>query len=183
MDKKTLRKIMLKRLDRHKEVDRLKKSDIIKRKLFALTEVKKAKKILFFASFRGEVDTYKMIEQAIKKGKAVCLPCLAKDKKRLIPRLIKKLKNSLEIGPLGIPQPKPDCSRVIAKKDLDCIVVPGLAFEPSGLRLGRGLGCYDRFLANIANKTRTIGVCFDFQVVSCLPSCSKDLAVQKLISA
>ncbi len=183
MNKKVLRKIMLKRLKNQKEVLRLRKNKLIMRRLFALNEFRSAKTIMFYASFAGEVDTYKMIKEAIKKGKTVSLPFIGKNKKRLIPRAIKGLSHSLEEGPFSSPQPRLECSRPIAKKDLDFVVVPGLAFDHLGFRLGRGQGYYDRFLAGLSKNTYTTGVCFDFQIVSSLPHVSYDLTVKRVISA
>lgn len=183
MTKAILRKIMLKRLKLQKEVARLKKSDKIKAKVFALKEFKKAKTIFLYASFNGEVQTHKMIKEVLKKGKRVCLPFVVKKKKRLIPRAIKDLKGSLEPGPYTILQPRKDCSWVVARKDLDFVIVPGLAFDHQGFRLGRGGGYYDRFLLHLPKKVHTIGVCFDFQLASSVPHSSFDLPVQKVISA
>jgi len=174
---------MLKKLKNQKEVLRLKKSRMIMHKLFALKRFRSAKTVMFYASFAGEVDTYKMIKEAIKKGKVVGLPFIAENKKRLIPRAIKGLCNSLQESRFGSPQPRLDCSRSIPKKDLDFVVVPGLAFDRSGLRLGRGQGYYDRFLKNLSKNTYTAGVCFDFQIVSSLPHTSCDLPVERVISA
>lgn len=182
-DKQALRKTMLKILKNQKEVSRLKKSERIRQKLFALSEFKNAKMIMFYASFAGEVYTYKMIKEAIKKGKKVSLPFIVMDKKRLVPRAIKNTRGSLEKGPFGIPQPRLDCSQIVSKKDLDLVIVPGLAFSRLGFRLGRGLGFYDRFLKDLSNKTCTVGACFNFQIVSSVPHSSKDLTVKKVISA
>ncbi len=182
MEKQNLRRLMLKQLKQQKEVERLKKSDIIKSKVFALDEFKKAKSVLLFASFNGEVETYKMIKAVLKKGKTICLPFVAK-KKRLIARAIKNIEDSLEAGPYTILQPRPDCSKIMPKKDLDFIVVPGLAFDSRGYRLGRGGGYYDRFLANMPKRIHTVGVCFDFQIVSSVPRSSHDLPVKQIISA
>lgn len=101
----------------------------------------------------------------------------------MIARAIKSLKDSLEFGPYTIYQPKINCSRFVAKKDLDFIVVPGLAFDNKGFRLGRGGGFYDRFLAGLSEKSHTVGVCFNFQIVPSVPRTSKDLAVKQVVSA
>jgi 5-formyltetrahydrofolate cyclo-ligase len=182
MDKQILRKIMRERLKTQKEVSRRKRSTAIKGRLFRLSEFKKAKTLMLYASFQGEVDTKSMIEGALKKGKQVALPFISKGTKRLIPRAI-TAQATLEKGPYGIMQPKKYCSRLIAKHNLDLVVVPGLAFDSSGVRLGRGKGYYDRFLASLPKKTHTVGVCFDFQLVSSVPHSPSDLPVQKLISA
>ncbi len=182
MKKQTLRKIMRKRLKNQKEAYRRKKSDIIKKELFKLNEFKKAKTVMLYASFDGEVDTFKMIKGAIKEGKVVVLPSIVKRKKRLIPRAIKTV-DALEKGPFGILEPSKACSRVASKKNLDLVIVPGLAFDHANFRLGRGMGFYDRFLATLPKKAQAIGLCFDFQIVSSLPRSPSDLPVRKVISA
>lgn len=181
MEKQTLRKIMRKRLKNQKEAYRRKKSDIIKKELFKLSEFKKAKTVMLYASFDGEVDTFKMIKGAIEEGKIVVLPSLAKGKKRLIPRVIKTI-GALEKGPFGILEPSKACSRVV-EKNLDLVIVPGLAFDQANFRLGRGLGFYDRFLAGLPKHAQAIGLCFDFQIVSSVPRSPFDLPVKKVISA
>jgi len=183
LNKESLRKKMLQGLKNQKEVTRLKKSLGIMRKLFALSEYRSAKTVMFYASFCGEVDTYRMIKESIKKGKVVALPVIAKDKKKLTPRVIKGLAGMLQTGALNAPAPKPGCSRRIALSKLDLVVVPGLAFDRCGNRLGRGGGFYDRFLAHLPKASFTTGICFAFQIVSSLCHSSKDLAVKKVISA
>ena len=63
------------------------------------------------------------------------------------------------------------------------IIVPGIAFDKNNMRLGRGHGYYDRFLSGIPNKTKTIGLAFDCQVVEDLPKDSHDIPVWKTITA
>lgn len=174
---------MLNRLKNQKEVQRFKKSNIILRRLFALEKFKKAKTVLFYASFSGEVETHKMIKEALNKGKVVALPFISKNKKRMTARAIRNLSNSLARGPFGALQPRENRSRSIAKTKLDFVAVPGLAFDQKGCRLGRGKGFYDRFLSNLSLKSYTVGLCFDFQIVSSVPHSSKDLAVKQVISA
>jgi 5-formyltetrahydrofolate cyclo-ligase len=67
----------------------------------------------------------------------------------------------MKIGPLGLEEPDPTMARAIQIQDLECVIVPGVAFDRSGQRLGRGKGYYDRALANF--KGLKIGVCFSEQ--------------------
>jgi 5-formyltetrahydrofolate cyclo-ligase len=61
--------------------------------------------------------------------------------------------------------------------------VPGLAFDKKGNRLGRGKGCYDRFLKRLPKKIPTIGLAFDFQILPKIPAKTHDISVNKVIFA
>lgn len=76
-----------------------------------------------------------------------------------------------------VPEDEPD------PKVPDLIVVPGVAFTAAGHRLGQGGGWYDRFLPNINDRAKTVGVCFSEQVLEALPQESHDVVVQQVISA
>jgi len=182
--KRSIRKEILNMLSVQKEVTRLRKSRLIQRKLFALQEIKKAKNIMFFASFDGEVETFKMIKEAMKLGKQVVLPLIFKKQKQIVPSKITNLKKELDIGPYGIRQPKPDNAKFIAPKELDLVVVPGVAFDRKGNRLGRGAGFYDSFLKSLPKRIPTVGLAFSFQILNTLPYIRhKDIPVDKVIFA
>lgn len=183
-NKNDLRKMFLKKLKMQKEVGRLRKSSLIKDELFSSEEYKKAKTILFYASFDGEVDTRQILKQALKAGKRVALPVILEDQKTLIPSVVFDLNKELGIGPFGIRQPKKDCLRPIDLSDIELVIVPGVAFDRQGNRLGRGKGCYDHFLKKIPSSTPTIGLAFDFQIIKTLPFATPgDIAVKKVIAS
>jgi 5-formyltetrahydrofolate cyclo-ligase len=81
-------------------------------------------------------------------------------------------------GRFGIREPAPGPS----PKQLDLIVVPGLAFSAQGNRLGRGAGFYDRFLATVPQTTFKVGVCFEFQRVSSIPHEPHDVTMDAVVS-
>ena len=176
--------MFLEKLKIHKEVDRLRKSSLIKHKLFSSKEYKKAKTILFYSSFDGEVDTAEILREALKTGKHVALPVILEDQKMLIPSVVFDLDKELGIGPYGITQPKKNYLRPIDLSNLELVIVPGVAFDKKGNRLGRGKGYYDRFLKKLPSNTPTIGLAFDFQIVEHLPFVSDfDVAVKKVIAS
>ena len=166
--KEAIRKEILTLLRNQKEEERLAKSKVIGAKLFELPEYKRARTILFYASFDGEVETFSMMAQAKKDQKTVCLPVIIKTKKQIIPTIVEDLENGLEIGPYGIKTPKEN-SQSLQKEDLDLVVVPGVAFDRCNYRLGRGEGYYDRFLSCLPSKVSIVGLAFDFQIVESLP--------------
>jgi 5-formyltetrahydrofolate cyclo-ligase len=182
--KNDLRKMFLKKLKTQKEVNKLRKSSLIKKKLFSSQAYKKAKTILFYASFDGEVDTKEMLRQALKNGKAVALPQIMEEQKSIIPSRVFDLDKELGIGPYGIMQSLSNYIRPVALSDIDLVIVPGVAFDKAGNRLGRGKGYYDRFLRKLPATTPTIGLAFDFQVIESLPFVSSsDVAVKKVIAS
>jgi 5-formyltetrahydrofolate cyclo-ligase len=95
-------------------------------------------------------------------------------------------------GPFGIREPffkGDDTERPLSPEDFPAlIIVPGLAFDPSGKRLGRGKGYYDRFFAELeknvpADKYRAIGLCMEIQMVAGVPASSLDKKMNGLLSA
>ena len=167
----------------HSELEKSEKSDIIRGKLFKEEMFKKAKVVMFYVSLKDEVDTLPMIDEALKAGKRVCVPVILKEEMKLIAGEIKDRKADLEKQHFGIYQPKKDKVREIPLKDIDLVVVPGIAFDKNNVRLGRGHGYYDRFLSGLHEGTNTIGLAFRFQVLEDLPKQPHDIPVTKTIAA
>jgi 5-formyltetrahydrofolate cyclo-ligase len=181
--KERLRKKILKQLRIQKEETRLKKSKSIAGKLFRLPEFKKAKKILFYISFDAEVQTREMIKKALAKGKQILVPVCKQKKKKIVPCFVSQIETGLMKGAYGISEPKQKFPGSL--EDLDLIIVPGLAFDKEGRRLGRGLGYYDRFLKTISTDIPKIGLAFRFQVLSSLAKINEpqDFPVDKVLFA
>ena len=180
--KSYIRLQLLKRLKKQKEVERLKRSFQIQKKLFSLPEFIKAKVVLFYLSFDGEVETFRMIDKAISLGKKVAVPVINRRSTRFVPSLIDDCGYGLEDGPYGIYQPKPECIRNIPLKKIDLVIVPAVAFDLKGNRIGRGLGYYDRFLYFLPQRIPSVGLAFGFQVLDKIPTVeSHDFSVDKVL--
>ena len=183
MLKDNIRKEILGKLRSQDEIFIQRKSSLIQKELFAAAEFKKAKTVMYYVSFNGEVDTLKMIDETLKMGKTVAVPAIFEESRILKPFGIKDRKKDLVEGHLGIPQPREVHKMEISPDMLDLVVVPGVAFDSHGNRLGRGMGYYDRFLKGLPDRAATIGVCFDFQKLSSVPVDPHDLPVKKVIAA
>lgn len=181
--KHVIRKTIKEKLESCSELEKSRKSDIIKHKLFNEEAFKKANVVMFYVSLKDEVNTLTMIDEAIKTGKKVCVPAVILEDKRLIAGCVKDRKKDLEKRHFGIYQPKPGRVEEVPLDDIDLVVVPGIAFDNKNVRLGRGHGYYDRFLSSLPERTRTIGLAFDFQVVDHLPQDSHDIPVWKIITS
>ena len=127
---------------------------------------REAKTILFFAPIAEEPDVWPLLEDSLKAGKSVYLPQFDREQKHYVACQIFDVARDVQSGRFGIREPVATCARISLKR-LDLILVPGIAFDLSGHRLGRGKGFYDRLLATILGPT--CGVAFDQQIVRQIP--------------
>jgi 5-formyltetrahydrofolate cyclo-ligase len=178
LTKEQIRNRILLRLKTQKEEERERKSKIIKEKLFKSSIFKKAKRVMFYISFDGEVNTREMIKEAQNLGKIVAVP-VCKKKRMMLPCVLGR-SAKLKKGLYGIYQPA--IEKLINLKDLDLVIVPGVAFDKQGNRLGRGKGYYDCLLNKIP-KAPSIGLAFDFQILPHLPATTEDVSVNRAIFA
>lgn len=179
--KNDLRNKILDKLKNQKEDERHRKSLAIKKKLLALPEFKSAKVLMFYVSKDWEVETIPMIKTALANGKVVLVPVVrVKERKMVVSKIMDPNKDLIK-GPYGIYQPKAHLN-VYHPRTIDLAVVPGIAFDEKGNRLGRGMGYYDKFLVGLRRDTPRIGIAFDFQVVSQLPVLSHDQPVTKILT-
>lgn len=135
---------------------------------------------MFYLALNAEVQTKEMISAAQKQGKIVAVPVCQGKKKQMIPSKI-GLKERLKKGLYGLPEPRK--KRPLAIEDIDLVVIPGVAFDKKGNRLGRGKGYYDAFLQRLPAQTVTIGLAFDCQILPTLPLASHDIAVDQVLYA
>ncbi len=181
--KEVIRKKVLLKLKSQKEEDRRQKSLAIRKKLFNLTKFINAKKILLYVGKSYEVDTVPIIKETLKKGKRVFLPVTDIKGKRLIISEISDLEKDTEIGPYGIYQPNTKRKKDIDPQDLDLLILPGIAFDKRGNRLGHGAGYYDRFLKDIPYNIPRISLAFDFQMLDeDIPIFACDIPVTRVIT-
>jgi len=180
LTKEQIRSKMFLRLKTQKEEDQDRKSRIIQKKLFRTSVFQKAKRVMFYISMAGEVDTRKMIKVAQKLGKIVAVPVCKDNRVRIRPCILKD-KTRLVKGPYGVCEPAK--KRFINASNIDLVIVPGVAFDNQGNRLGRGKGCYDYFLKRLPDKTPSIGLAFDFQILPKIPTSGTDVKVHRLIFA
>jgi 5-formyltetrahydrofolate cyclo-ligase len=137
-----------------------------------------AQTIMAYYSLPDEVNTHDLIDDLVAEGKTVLLPRVMGDEtmelRRYTGRADLKEGSFHILEPVG--EPFTDFSTI------DLILVPGLAFDAVGHRLGRGRGYYDRFLhSKDGSYCVKIGVCFDFQKVDEVPVDAFDIAVDKVV--
>jgi len=154
---------------------------VIRRKLVRLAIFRKAKTVLCYVSLPYEVETRRLMTQMLDAGKRVVVPRVVK--RQLLLSELCDPDEDLAPGAFGVWEPHPKALRPVGAQALDLAIVPGLAFDRRGHRLGHGWGYFDRLLARIPRDTPTIGLCFAFQLVDRLPTGPRDRAVQRVLSA
>lgn len=174
MNKKELRKELIRR---RREMDKNYREEIcnlIYNKLIGLPEIIKAEVILTYVSTEIEVDTVKFIKKMLEAGKTVAVPKCEGKNMRFIK--ISDL-DSLKTGAFEIPEPVGD-NEITDFKNSVCIT-PALAFNENGFRLGYGGGYYDRFAESYNGVS--VGICYE-EFIGEIPLSEYDLPVKILIT-
>lgn len=132
----------------------------------------------FYASFRNEVDTWAIMEQALADGKQLALPKVVSPNHPLAFYTVTKDQSgwSLSRGAFGVMEPNASCPE-LPSEQLDVLFIPALALSKDGHRLGWGGGYYDRTLATLPN-TQTFACVFDCQIVPFVPTDAHDIPLE-----
>ena len=173
MDKKTLRQQIRTLKKQFSREELLAQSEQILKRVATHPRFLHAEKVMLYASLPDEVQTLDFIE-TWRNRKTIILPTVVGDD--IIPVELADNVTFAE-GDFHIPEPQSHPYT----GGFDLIVVPGMAFDSNGHRLGRGKGYYDRFLAQHPN-VYTIGICFDFQLLPEVPSEPHDRIIDEVIS-
>jgi 5-formyltetrahydrofolate cyclo-ligase len=152
-----------------------------------LPEIRAARTVAGFVSTRSEIDTEPLLEQLRKRGVDVVLPRVSTG---LIPPRLRfhrtKTRSDLVFGIFGLLEPGMECPELSAH-EIDVFMVPGLAFDKRGARIGYGGGFYDELAAYVhahpdASNARFIGYTFEFQLVEACPSGEWDVPLDTIVT-
>ena len=169
LDKKSLRKKVLAARD-SLTWDQVEANSVkIAEQLFALPQYQAAQTIMYFLNFGKEVLTMKMVPQTLAHGKRAVATKTVTKERRMILSEIYDLEADLEPGLWGIPEPKAEALRPLEPTEIDFVIVPGVAFDLQGNRLGYGGGYYDRFFPQLREGVPLVAVTFELQIVKEVP--------------
>ncbi len=147
-----------------------------------MKEYRQALAIMAYMDFRNEVRTGVLVEAAMATGKKVAIPHTDVAGYRLIPSLITNYPGDLRPGAWGILEPKPRSLRPLDPAEIDLVVVPGIAYDLQGNRLGYGGGFYDRFLQCTKPGAVYVAPAFELQLQPDVYPCSHDVPVHFLVT-
>jgi len=143
-------------------------------------EFRRAQIVMVFLSLPGEIDTTSLVLRSWQEHKRVLAPRVSWEQRRMMPTEIRSLTTDLVETAMGLREPVSGAPIPIGIIDL--VIVPGLAFDSDGNRLGRGRGFYDRFLAHPEFKGATCGLACEEQYMAEVPVDSLDRPVSMLVT-
>ena len=135
-----------------------------------------------YLSLQNEVATEPVIRAALAGNKQVVVPVVEPEQRQLLLSQIKNYDRDLALGYRGIPEPPPGSRRLVEAGRIDLYLIPGVAFDPRGYRLGRGLGYYDRCLADVKEGATICALAYELQVVDRLPVEKHDVRVDLIVT-
>ena len=144
----------------------------------ALEEFASARSVALYSPIRNEVDTSLLLARALADGKRVYYPAVAGEMLEF-----RRITDQSELicASFGICEPLPD-AELSQPEDIDLFLVPGVAFDTEGRRIGYGKGFYDKALHNLEGRGRLIGLCYDFQLIDPIPGAPHDVLMDKVVT-
>lgn len=173
---------------RNGQIDKDVVSDIICKELVRLPVYQQAQTVMWYLHCRSEVRTQKALLAELIAGKRIVVPYCTKDRQGRNKLGLWLLEDFAELQPgtWGILEPPKqrwgEPGKEIAPDQLDCVVVPGVAFDRQGGRLGNGAGYYDRLLKNVREDALLIGVGFESQLLEQVVMDEHDVAMDWVVT-
>lgn len=158
-------------------------SHAIGQRLLTLPEFAAAQTVLFYINVRAEVSTRPLLPVAWQQGKRVVVPYCVRGQLELF-----RLENFEELGSstFGLLEPRAELrgrpDRSVAPSELDLVVVPGVAFDRNGGRLGHGRGYFDGLLKHVRSDTSLVALAFECQIVPEVPMFAHDIYMHKVVT-
>jgi 5-formyltetrahydrofolate cyclo-ligase len=183
--KRALRRRVLELRDALGDDEISRRSAQVARRVMEMECYRAARTRLLFASFGSEVRTDALLEDTICSGARLVLPRVVRRREALALHEVADLSLELAPGTWGIPEPSPDRCPQVGLSEVDFILVPGVAFDRRGTRLGYGGGFYDRILRtrpDLAEAGSVVAIAFGLQIVDEVPRDEGDVLVPVIVT-
>jgi 5-formyltetrahydrofolate cyclo-ligase len=182
--KQALRRKVLKERDALNPEEHRRKSARVCAQVVRLPDFAEADTVMLFASFGSEVNTWPLIDAAIAARKSVVLPAVVAGDAQLVLRYVSDRDAELRPGKWGILEPLPCCPQA-QPAHIDFILLPGVAFDETGGRIGYGGGYYDCLLNQVMELQlgpTLVAVAFELQIATSVPQSTKDMPVPTIVT-
>ncbi|MHC4292195.1 MAG: 5-formyltetrahydrofolate cyclo-ligase [Planctomycetota bacterium] len=180
MDKNALRHEIKKRLVQMSKGDRVAKSKQICQQIIGSETFQKASVVMMYLSLPHEVDTTPMILYAWQQGKTVAVPKVSWEQRHMIPVELKSLETGLKTDERGLRNPTNGVP--VPFEEINLVITPGLGFDKSGNRLGRGGSYYDNFFIHNKITAARWGVAFSQQICDEIPHDENDAPIDTVVT-
>lgn len=180
--KRDLRERITKMVSELSDKERLTRTRQIEDRLFDFANFIEAKVPLLYVNLDSEVNTWGILRRCLLQKKLVILPVFEKEKHRMKFFKIDSLEDDLKPGPRDVPEPDVTRCKKVPLDRLDIVIIPGVAFDEKGSRLGSGRGYYDRLIPKLPSTTRKVALALECQIVQQVPMQSHDRHVDIVIT-
>lgn len=158
------------------------KTKAIEDRLFEFANFLESRIALLYAPAANEVATLDIIERSFAYSKIIVLPAFDPETYQMTLMKIDAPEKDLIEGPRGNLEPNPERCKVVPIDCLDIAIIPGIALDEKGGRIGSGQGYYDRLIPNLPITTRKVGLVFEDQIVPLVPQESHDKHVDIIVT-
>ena len=158
------------------------KTQAIEDRLFEFANFLEANIALLYMNTENEVATRNIIKRAFEYNKIVVLPVFDMVKHRMGLMKVDNLENKLKQGPRGVHEPDTAKCKKVPIDCIDIAIIPGIAFDEKGARIGTGMGFYDRLIPNLPITTRKVALSFEDQLIQQVPMEHHDKHIDIIIT-
>jgi 5-formyltetrahydrofolate cyclo-ligase len=180
--KVVIRNEMVKKIEGFSESERENKTTRIEERLFDFANFIESRIPLLYLNLPAEVPAENIIRRCFNQNKVVILPVFAKDKKTVSLLKVDDLDKDLRPGPRGVLEPDPERCKKVPLDRVDIAIIPGIAFDEKGGRIGCGHGYYDWLIPELSPTTRKVALAFEEQIIPQIPMESHDKFVDIIVS-
>ena len=154
----------------------------IENRLFGFANFLEANISLLYMPQKFVVDTKKIIQRCLNYRKIVTLPAFNTEKHEMQPYKVDAFDTDMTLGPRNILEPNPERCKIIPIERIDIAIIPGVALDEKGGRIGSGEGYYDRFIGKLPITTRKVALSLECQIVQQIPMESHDRFMDIIIT-
>ena len=180
--KSQIRKDIAKTFETFSESQINEKTRAIEGKLFEFANFLESRTALLYVQSDHEVQTSAIINKTLQYNKVVVLPSFDPETFEMTLLKVDHPEKELKPGPRGVLEPDPDLCKIVPIDRIDIAIIPGIAFDEKGGRIGTGRGYYDRLIPKLAITTRKVSLTFEEQILQQIPLESHDKHVDIIIT-
>jgi 5-formyltetrahydrofolate cyclo-ligase len=180
--KEQIRKDIAKAINGVTEKQRAEKTKAIEARLFGFANFLEARIVLLYIDRENEVRSKNILKGAYAFNKIVVLPAFEDERHKVSVFKVDHPEKDLLAGPRGVAQPNPARCKPVPLQKIDIAIIPGLAFDEKGARIGSGQGYYDRFIPDLPATTRKVALAFEEQIIPQAPTEPHDKHVDIIIT-
>jgi 5-formyltetrahydrofolate cyclo-ligase len=180
--KHEIRNEMANAIDAFSKAEIEEKANRIEARLFEFANFLESNISLLYVSHGLEVNTRRILARCLGYNKIVVLPAFNMETYQMKLMKLDNLETDLKMGPRGILEPDPANCKVVPVERIDIAIIPGVALDEKGGRIGSGEGFYDRFIPKLPITTRKVSLAFECQIIQQVPMESHDKYVDIIIT-